>query len=88
MVYLVNNTTQPNAVCTVCVFTSALEDARVAVAVSLCKGLHHSINLLGFSRQTEAPKKLPVKQFKENKCITKYVHVNSFALSFIFNQLT
>lgn len=38
--------------------TGALEDARVAVAVSLSKGLHHSINLLGFTRQTETPQEL------------------------------
>ena len=40
------------------VFTSALEDAGVAVAVSLSKGLHHSINLLGLPRQTETPQEL------------------------------
>ncbi len=40
------------------VFTSALEDAGVAVAVSLSKGLHHSVNLLGFTRQTETPQEL------------------------------
>lgn len=38
--------------------TGALEDAGVTVAVSLGKSLHHSINLLGFSRQTETPQEL------------------------------
>lgn len=61
------------------VLTSALEDARIAVAVSLCKSLHHSVNLLGFSRQTEAPKKLPVKKvLKEQilceKCVCPFLH--------------
>lgn len=40
------------------VSTGALEDAGVAVAVSLSEGLHHSVNLLGFTRQTETPKEL------------------------------
>lgn len=39
-------------------FTGALEDAGVAVAVSLSKGLHHSVNLLGFTGQTETPQEL------------------------------
>lgn len=38
--------------------TGALEDARVTVAVSLSKSLHHSINLLGFTRQTKTPQEL------------------------------
>lgn len=39
-------------------FTSALEDARVAVTVSLSESLHHSVNLLSFTRQTETPQEL------------------------------
>lgn len=44
--------------CNEFVFTGALEDAGVAVAVSLSEGLHHSVNLLGFTRQTETPQEL------------------------------
>lgn len=42
--------------------TSALEDAGVAVAVSLSKSLHHSINLLCFTRQTKTPQELSTKK--------------------------
>lgn len=44
---------------TVSVCTSALEDPRVAVTVSLGKGLHHPVNLLSLARQTETPQELP-----------------------------
>lgn len=43
------------------VFTGALEDAGVAVAVSLSKRLHHSVDLLGFAGQTETPQELSVE---------------------------
>ena len=39
--------------------TCGLEDARIALAVPGCKRLHHTINLLGFARKSEAPQKLP-----------------------------
>lgn len=38
--------------------TCALEDPGVAVAVSLSKSLHHSVNLLRFAWQTETPQEL------------------------------
>lgn len=41
--------------------TCALEDTRVAVAVSLSKGLHHSVNLLRFAWQPETPQELSVE---------------------------
>lgn len=41
--------------------TSALEDAGIAVAVSLSEGLHHSIDLLCFTRQTKTPQELSTK---------------------------
>lgn len=40
--------------------TRGLEDAAVALAVSLGKRLHHPVDLLGLSRQPEAPQELPV----------------------------
>lgn len=39
--------------------TCGLENPRVAQAVSLSKGFHHPVNLLGLSREAEAPQKLP-----------------------------
>lgn len=38
--------------------TCGLEDVGVAVAVASGKGLHHAVNLLGFSREPKAPQKL------------------------------
>lgn len=39
--------------------TCGLEDPRVAQAVSLGKGFHHPVNLLGLSGEAKAPEKLP-----------------------------
>lgn len=39
--------------------TCGLEDPGVAQAVSLGKGFHHPVNLLGLSGEAEAPEKLP-----------------------------
>lgn len=41
--------------------TCGLEDAGIALAVPGGKCLHHTINLLGFARKSEAPQKLPTK---------------------------
>lgn len=43
------------------VLTCTLEDAGVAMTVSLSEGLHHSVNLLRLTRQTETPEKLSAK---------------------------
>lgn len=40
--------------------TSGLEDSRVTLAVALGKGLHHSVDLLCFTRKSKTPKKLSV----------------------------
>lgn len=40
--------------------TCGLEDSMVALAVPGCKRLHHSVDLLRFTRQSETPEKLPV----------------------------
>lgn len=39
--------------------TCGLENPGVTQAVSLGKGFHHPVNLLGLSREAEAPQKLP-----------------------------
>lgn len=39
--------------------TCGLEDARVALAVTGSKRLHHAVDLLGLAGQTEAPQELP-----------------------------
>jgi len=39
--------------------TCGLEDAGIALAIPGGKRLHHTINLLGFARKSEAPQKLP-----------------------------
>lgn len=41
--------------------TCGLEDARVALAVSLGESLHHAVDLLGLARQPEAPQELSVR---------------------------
>lgn len=41
--------------------TCGLEDARVALAVPLGKGLHHPVDLLRLPGQPEAPQELPAK---------------------------
>ena len=51
--------------CAAHVYTSALEDAGVAVAVSLSKGLHHAVYLLRLPRQTEAPQELSARRHRE-----------------------
>jgi len=45
-----------------CVCTGGSEDARIQLAVTLRKTLHHPINLLCFTRQTKTPQKLPANQ--------------------------
>lgn len=45
--------------------TCGLEDAGVALGVTGCKGLHHPVNLLSFSRETEAPQKLSARHKRE-----------------------
>lgn len=45
-----------------CAPTCGLENPRVAQAVALGKGFHHPINLLGFSREAEAPEELPASE--------------------------
>lgn len=45
-----------------CVRTGGLEDPGVTVAVASCERLHHPVNLLSFSRETEAPQKLPARR--------------------------
>lgn len=42
--------------------TCGLENPRVAQAVALGKGLHHAVDLLGFSREAEAPEELPAAE--------------------------
>lgn len=44
--------------------TCGLKDAGVAGAVSLSEGLHHAIDLLSLTRETETPQKLPVDSFQ------------------------
>ncbi len=36
------------------------ENVWVELTVTLSEGLHHSVNLLGFSRQPETPQELPI----------------------------
>ena len=45
-----------------CARTGGLEDPGVTVAVASCERLHHPVNLLSFSRETEAPQKLPARR--------------------------
>lgn len=61
-------------------FTSALEDTGVAVAVSLSKGFHHSVDLLSFTRQTETPQELSAEnrsRFRSNQREKKNPVLNS-----------
>lgn len=39
--------------------TSRLEDIRITVAVARGEGLHHTVDLLGFTGQPETPQELP-----------------------------
>ena len=52
-------------VCVCVCATCRLEDTRIELAVPGGKGLHHSIDLLGFARKSEAPKKLSAKSKKK-----------------------
>lgn len=40
--------------------TGRLEDMSIAVTVTCGEGLHHAVDLLGFTRQTETPQELSV----------------------------
>ena len=42
--------------------TCGLENPGVAQAVALGKGFHHAVDLLGLSREAEAPEKLPASE--------------------------
>lgn len=46
--------------------TCGLEDPGIAQAVSLGKGFHHPVDLLGLSGEAEAPEKLP--GLERNRC--------------------
>lgn len=48
--------------------TCGLENPRVTQAVSLGKGFHHPVNLLGLSREAEAPQKLPALERGQAGC--------------------
>lgn len=48
--------------------TCGLENPRVAQAVSLSKGFHHPVNLLGLSGEAEAPQKLPGLEWGQGGC--------------------
>lgn len=41
--------------------TCGLENTRVALTVTLCKGLHHAVDLLSFSWQSKTPQELSVR---------------------------
>lgn len=51
---------QQPALCLTC----RLEDPRVALAVPRGERLHHTVNLLGFTWQTETPQELPTVKRK------------------------
>lgn len=42
--------------------TCGLKDSGVALAVPRGERLHHAVDLLGFTRQTEAPQELPANR--------------------------
>jgi len=42
--------------------TCGLEDVGVAVTVACGEGLHHAVDLLSFTRQTETPQELPTRR--------------------------
>lgn len=57
---VIHMTGQKPALCLTC----RLEDSRVTLAVTGGKRLHHAVNLLGFTGQTETPQELPVNQVR------------------------
>lgn len=52
------------------------KDTWIEFTVSFCKALHHSINLLRFSRQSEAPQELPAKERTEKSQNRFYIFQN------------
>lgn len=52
------------------------ENVWVELTVTLSEGLHHSVNLLGFSRQPETPQELPIGTHVEKVDYIQKVHVN------------
>lgn len=60
-------TTIDESVCVWC--TCGLEDARIALAVPGGECLHHTINLLGFTGESEAPQKLPATAGTERDAV-------------------
>lgn len=52
--------------------TCWLKDAQITVAVASGEGLHHAVNLLGLTRETETPQELPAK-FKMSNNYVKHL---------------
>lgn len=66
----------------VCVCTCGLEDTRIALAVPGGKRLHHAIDLLGFTRKSETPQKLPATAENRNMMISSHSFDAKFILDF------
>ncbi len=47
--------------------TCGLEDVGVAVTVACGEGLHHAVDLLSFTRQTETPQELPAERTRRTE---------------------
>ena len=65
--------------------TCWLEDSRVALAVARSERLHHTVNLLGFTRQAETPEELPAT---ENVSLSKNVSLVIILNFLIFSPPT